>query len=196
MRALLVLIVLAPSWAVAEPCEKLITAICPDTVNRTKCVEFVAERIVMANEKALTADGRAKWCAETLADEGKVEEMSGFLLYTDTVPVEFKVTVKPTKADGKPWDAGGALPDIAACFTVDGETSCVPEGTAPQRVRKALCRDALSCSFRLDIRRDAQVQVHVVDVDLTENDAIGHCVLVAPATVKPSCSGSIAASAR
>lgn len=179
MRALLVLIVLAPNWAAAEPCEKLITAICPDTVKRTKCVDLVAERIVMANEKALTAEGRAKWCTDTLADEGKVEEMSGFLLYTDTVQLEIKVTVKPTKADGKPWDAGGPLPDIAACFTVDGETSCVPDGKAPERVKKALCPDSLACTLKFEARRNAQVQIQVVDVDAMANDTMGTCLLTA-----------------
>lgn len=193
MRALLVLMILTPAWAGAEPCEKLITAICPETVKRAKCVEFLAERIVMANEKALSAEGRAEWCAATLGDTAKVEEMSGFLLYTDTLTIELKVTVEPSKAGGKPWDGGSALPDIAACFTIDEKTVCVPGGKAPERVKTALCADALSCAFKLDARRGAQVQVRLVDVDAMANDPIGRCVLVAGQS-GAECSGAVSVS--
>lgn len=177
MRALLALMIIAPTWAVAEPCEQLITAICPDTVKRTKCVEFVAERIVIANEKALTAEERAGWCAAKLADPGAVDKYAGMMLVADKVSLELTVTVKATKSDGKAWDAGGGAPDLAACFTIDGETNCLPNGTSPERVKSPACPDSLACTFKLDARRGAKILVEVVDVDAMSNDRMGQCPL-------------------
>ncbi len=195
MRALLALIIIAPTWAVAEPCEKLITAICPDTVKRTKCVEFVAERIVIANEKALTVEERAGWCAAKLADPGAVDEYAGMMLIADKIPLELTVTVKATKADGKPWDAAGGAPDLAACFTIDSETGCLPKGTSPERVKSPACPDSLTCTFKVNARRGAQVLVEVVDVDAMSNDSAGRCT-IATDRVDAICTSSLRAEVR
>lgn len=192
MRALLALMIIAPTWAVAEPCEKLITAICPDTIERTKCVGFVAERIVLANEKALTAEERAGWCAAKLADPGAVDELAGMILLTDKVPLEVKVTVKPTKANGKSWDAGGGAPDLAACFTIQGETTCMPSGRSAERVKSPVCPDSLTCTFKLEALRGARVVVEVVDVDAMSNDVVGRCSMI-PGKGTLSCAGELAA---
>jgi hypothetical protein len=96
-----------------------------------------------------------------------VKAVSGHTVTTLTV------TVNPKKENGKAWDAFGGKPDIAICVTDAGKMTCYPSGDSLKKVKKPLCKNALSCTVE-EVRISGKtIKVDIVDTDAADNDLIG-----------------------
>ncbi|MDQ3369942.1 MAG: hypothetical protein M3680_31370 [Myxococcota bacterium] len=96
---------------------------------------------------------------------------------------EVRVTVRPTRDNGSPWDFGRGLPDPAIRIVQGGRTlaSC-PE-----------VKDQLHVTCAVMVRLvagDAPLRVIVVDGDSGEDDAIGELVLALDGSARSTITGA------
>lgn len=170
-----------PLVAAANPCEELARAICPAEDQVGKCLYFVNDQMRGPGGEKMSGASRLMGCKLALDDAATLADYKTRMkAKADTRWFTMQVNVEPRKKDGKAWDGFGGAPDIAACFTVDGESiGCRPEGKAGASVTKPKCRDSMSCDFEVQVRDGAMVVAQLIDVDSSENDLIGTCAFTA-----------------
>jgi hypothetical protein len=93
-----------------------------------------------------------------------------------TQKAKLAIKLKEDKANGKPWDAAGDLPDIGICVGEKGKgRTCYPGGG--EKIRggsPAVCKDSLQCDTEVVVPAGASsVFLEIWDIDALANDAVG-----------------------
>lgn len=181
MRTLIALLLMSTPALASNPCDDLVLAICPASDVLGQCVAFVDNEMRGPDGKAMTGVNRLMGCKLVLDDDSTLADYKVRMqAKAQTRWYAMQATVEPRKPGGASWDALGGAPDLAACFTVDGERAgCDPGGPKAAFPDGPLCRDAMNCAFKVHARRGAMVSVKVVDIDGMNNDDVGRCDFVA-----------------
>jgi hypothetical protein len=85
---------------------------------------------------------------------------------------DVRVTIRPTRDAGTPWDFGGGLPDPKVRVEAGGKVLA----TCPE------VKDTLVTTCHVGASAEGKVRVIVVDVDSKDDDVIGEVVLGDDAT--------------
>lgn len=95
--------------------------------------------------------------------------------------VSLAINVASHKPNGAAWDAFGGAPDIAICINSALGQRCFAAGDAaltfPSQFGRGRCQDAFACGFNVVVPSTGPFTLTVYDVDLSEHDTIGACMI-------------------
>lgn len=108
--------------------------------------------------------------------------------------VTLGINVAPHKPSGDAWDAFGGAPDIAICINSALGQRCFAAGNgacaSPSAFGRSRCPDAFACNFMVAVPATGPFSLSIYDVDLSEHDLIGSCVVTPNGTLGVGACGS------
>ncbi len=92
------------------------------------------------------------------------------------------IAVASHKPNGDAWDALGGAPDIAICTNSAFGQRCVGSAVvaSPSGFSRGRCQDSFQCAFTVTVPASGPFSLSIYDVDLSEHDLIGSCMITPP----------------